>query len=120
MAKGIEDKTADTPVEATPATGGEIRSLMGRYENLQEEKSGIGSIQTNMLKEFDANHGLPPFVFKFLRKIEGIEDLGSRTHAWNTLVRAGKELGFDQQPDMFDGDGPANDVEPRKRARATA
>lgn len=123
MAKGIDDKSGDTPVEVRPASGGEIRGLMGRYENLQEEKKDISHVQTNMLKEFDTAHGLPPFIFKFLRKIDGIEDLGSRSHAWNSLLRAGKEMGFDQQPDLLDEGAAANDTgtESRpKKARSNA
>lgn len=122
MAKGIDDKSGDTPVEQVPASGGEIRGLMGRYGSLQEEKKDIGHVQTNMLKEFDTNHGLPPFVFKFLRKIEEIEDDATRGRTWNTVVRSGKALGFDQQPDMLD-EAAANDTEADsrpKRARTNA
>lgn len=102
MAKPINDRSADNENEVTPASGSEIRSMLNRYENLQEEKKGISDSQKNILSEFDATHGLPPWIAKIVRKFDQIDDEGTRGHAWNALVRAGKALGFDQQPDMLD------------------
>ena len=117
MAKDINDNEPES--EVTPATGGEIRGMLTRYENLNEEKASIAESQKTMLKEFDTNHGFPPWVAKIIRRFDKIEDLGNRSHAWNALIRAGKEMGFDQQPDMFDGKS-APDPERPRRARAMA
>lgn len=119
MAKDIHDTDEDDDREVIPATGGEIRSMLTRYENLNEEKKGISESQKTMLKEFDTTHGFPPFIAKIVRQFDKIEDLGNRSHAWNALMRAGKEMGFDQQPDLLDGKSAPDPGRPR-RARAMA
>ncbi len=116
MAKDINDTEDDTR-EVVPATGGELRAMLASYEEKQDEKKEIAEDQKAQLKEFEATHGLAPWLAKFILKIDQIEDPANRSHSWNALMRAGTAMGFDQMPDMFD---PPKPREGPKRARANA
>lgn len=119
MARDIKDKEPDEKRKMVPASGGQIRDLLARYEEADERKKGIAEGQKADLKEFEATHGLPVWIAKLIRRFSNIEDDANRSHAWNALMRAGTEMGFDQQPDMFDREPPPPKEGP-KRARVNA
>lgn len=117
MAKDINDTEDEGDREVVPATQGDLRAMMTKYREKNGDKKLIADGQKTMLEEFAAAHAVPAWIAKILIKIDDIEDAGARAHAWRALTSSGHELGFDQQPDLYD---PPKPREVPKRARANA